>query len=438
MSAKKAVLTNAFPSMIAMIMVLVYNIADLFFVGQTGDPLQVAAVSLATPLFLVFMSVGNTFGIGGTSVASRSFGRGDKTFAKKVSSFCFWTCLTIGIVLAITMFFAIDGILYMLGAGPDIWAMVKSYLRIFCLSGPFVVLSSCFSNLLRAEGQAGKAMIGMLTGNIINIILDPILILGFNLGVTGAAIATVIGNVCGGLFYVFYLLKGKTLLSTKIKHFSLSPDIVKNILAIGIPASLGTILMSISQMIVNSQMSFYGDLAIAGIGVAMKVLMITGMLCIGLGQGIQPLLGFAIGAKNQQRYKEIMQFSLIFAFTLSAILTTSCYVGLEFIVGSFLSDTTAFDYAYSFSQIMLSTSFLFGILFVLSNALQAAGAASASLIVNVSRQGLVYIPMLFILHATFGITGLVMAQPVADITALILAIILYRRVSKHIFEGKKA
>ncbi len=252
--------------------------------------------------------------------------------------------------------------------------------------------------------------------------------------VEGAAIATVIGNVCGGFYYILYLLKGNTILSTKLKDFSVSDGIPSNILAIGVPASLATILMSVSQMILNGQMSAYGDLALAGIGVAMKVTMITSMLCVGLGQGVGPLLGYAVGARNKKRYNDIMKFALTFAFTLSAVLTIGCYLGLEQIVGGFLTDPAAFDYAFSFSQTLLSTSLLFGVLFVISNALQAAGAATASLIVNISRQGLVYIPMVFILNATFGIDGLVFAQPIADISALVLALILYFRVSRQVFE----
>ncbi len=433
---KKAVLTNALPAMVAMIMVLVYNMADLFFVGQTGDPLQVAAVSIATPVFLIFMSLGNIFGIGGTSFLSRSLGSGNTDRAKKISSFCFWSCIVVGISVSIIMFLGMDSILAMLGTSEEIWSMVKNYLQIICISGPFVLISSCFSNLLRGEGQAGKAMVGMLIGNLVNIVLDPVFILGFEMGVEGAAIATVIGNICGGLYYILYLLKGNTILSTKLKDFSVSNGILKNVLAIGIPASLSTILMSVSQMILNGQMSAYGDLALAGIGVAMKVTMITSMLCIGLGQGVQPLLGYAVGAGNKKRYSDIIKFSLSFALVLSGLLTIGCYIGLEQIVGGFLSDAAAFDYAFSFSQILLSTSILFGILFVLSNALQAAGAATASLIVNISRQGLVYIPMVFILNATFGIDGLVFAQPIADISALTLALIFYFRVSNKVF-GKK-
>ncbi len=436
MPVSKAVISNALPAMIAMIMVLVYNIADLFFVGQTGDPLQVAAVSMAMPIFMVFMAVGNIFGIGGTSFLSRSLGSGNGDRAKKISSFCFWSCLVLGVALSIGIYLGIDSVLTILGASPEIWDMVKNYLSILCISGPFILISTCFSNLLRGEGQAGKAMVGMLIGNLVNIILDPIFILVLDLGVEGAAIATVIGNISGGVYYLLYLLKGKTSLSINIKDFSASEGIFVNVMLIGVPASLSTILMSTSQIILNGLMASYGDLALAGIGVAMKVTMITGMICIGLGQGIQPLLGYAVGAQNKKRYNDIMKFSMIFAFSLSAVLTLACYLGLEQIIGGFLTDSAAYDYAYSFAQVLLSTSLLFGMLFVLSNALQAAGAATASLILNVSRQGLVYIPMIYILNSTFGVNGLVFAQPVADIVSFVMAIIMYVIVIKKVFPNK--
>ncbi len=437
MSVPKAVFSNALPAMIAMIMVLVYNMADLFFVGQLNDPLPVAAVSLATPIFLIFMSLGNIFGIGGTSLISRLLGAGKKDSVKNVSSFCFWSSIVTGIILSVAMFLGIDSVLSLLGASEDIWNMVKNYLLILCISGPFIVIFSCFSNLLRAEGQAGKAMIGMLIGNLINIILDPIFILVLDFGVEGAAIATVIGNICGGIYYLIYLFKSNTILSTKIKNFKISNGILKQVLLIGVPASLSSILMSISQIVLNGQMSNYGDLALAGIGVAMKVTMITSMICIGLGQGIQPLLRYAIGSQNQNRYKGIMKFSLIFAFILSTVLTILCYLGLEQIVGSFLTEEASIDYAISFSKILLSTSFIFGMLFVFANALQAAGAATSSFIVNFSRQGIVFIPMIFILDNLFGVNGLVFARPVADIVSFIMSILFYIFVSKKIFTKKE-
>jgi len=269
-------------------------------------------------------------------------------------------------------------------------------------------------------------MTGQIIGNLLNVVLDPLMILGFGWNITGAAIATVIGNVAAASYYIIYFLRGKSSLSISIKDFSVKNKICSGVLAIGIPASLASVLMSISQMVMNGMMAGYGDMAIAGIGVAMKVTMITGMIAMGIGQGIQPLLGYCVGAKTWERYKEIMRFSLWFAFFLGLIMTIFCYLFTNQIVSVFLTDENAFDYAVRFAKILLTTSTLFGVFYVLTNALQAMGAAVSSLIINLSRQGIIYIPALFVLRAALGVTGLVWAQPVADILSIILAVILYQ------------
>lgn len=421
----KAVLKNVLPAMAAMVMVLIYNLADTFFIAQTHNDTLVAAVSLAMPVFLLFMAVGIVFGIGGTSVISRALGEGKSDHAKKVCSFCMWGSVIAGVVLSVLFLVFMDQILALVGADADTAGPVKTYLTIVSLGGIFVVISNCFSNVIRAEGQAGKAMMGQLMGNLLNVILDPIMILLFDWGIAGAAVATVIGNAFGAIYYIVYFLRGKSVLSIHLKDFAVRNKVCTGVLAIGVPASLGSLLMSISQIVVNSQMAQYGNMAIAGMGVAMKVTMITGMICIGIGQGVQPLIGFCVGAKKWERFKKIMNFSLVFSLLLSVAMTGVCYLFTGQIVRAFLTDQTAFDYGMQFSRILLSTGFLFGIFYVLCNALQAMGAAMAALIVNLSRQGIIYIPAVFIMQALLDITGLAWAQPVADVLSLVLVAVLY-------------
>lgn len=275
-------------------------------------------------------------------------------------------------------------------------------------------------------------MMGMLVGNLLNVVLDPMMILGFGWNIAGAAIATVIGNVVGAGYYILYFLRGKSLLSVRMKDFAVRGKVCGGVLAIGIPASLGSLLMSVSQIIVNGRMSGYGDMALAGIGVAMKVTMITGMVCIGLGQGVQPLLGYCVGAKNWERYRKILRFSLCFALILSIVLTLVCYLFTDRIVHAFLAEGSAFIYAVCFVHILLTTSCLFGVFYVLTNALQSMGAAVSSLVLNLSRQGLIYIPALFIFQNFLGADGLVWAQPVADILSTLLAAILCYAVTAKI------
>lgn len=420
-----AILKNAGPAIIAMLMVLIYNLADTFFIGQTHDALQVAAISIATPVFLVFMAIGTVFGIGGTSVISRAMGEGKQDYAKKVSSFCMWSCIIVGTILSLVFWIFMDHLLDIIGSTQDTREMTRTYLVIVAFSGPFVLIANCFSNILRSEGKSMKAMTGMLLGNLLNVILDPIMILTCGWGIAGAAWATVIGNVVGALSYLIYFWKGESSLSIKLKDCTWREGVMKDVLAIGIPASLGSLLMSVSSIIMNTQMAHYGDMALAGIGVAMKVTMMTGMVCIGFGQGIQPLLGFCVGAKDWERYKKILRLSNIFSLLLGTVLTLICLIFNKQIVLAFLTNEQALSYGISFSKILLSTSFVFGFYYVMLNALQAMGAATESLIINLSRQGLIYIPALFILQSTFGINGLVWAQPAADVLSLVLLLLLY-------------
>lgn len=434
MPVHKAVIKNALPAMATMIMVLIYNLADTFFIGQTGDALQVAAVSLATPVFLLFTGLGTIFGIGGTSVISRAMGEGRPEYARKISAFCMWSCVVLGITVSLLFWIFMDPMLSLVGASPETWDYARSYLSIVILCGPFVLIGNCFSNILRAEGQVTKAMMGMLMGNLLNIVLDPIMILGFGWNIAGAAIATVIGNILGAVYYILYFLRGKSTLSIHIKDFSVTNRIASSVVAIGVPAALGSILMSVSQIIANSEIARYGDMAVAGMGVSSKISMIIGVVCVGLGQGVQPLLGYCVGARAWPRYRSILKFSLCFALAVGAVLTGVCYLLLDPLVRAFLTDVSAFEYGVRFSRILLCTNVLFGVYYVLINSLQAMGAAGASLIINLSRQGLIYIPSLFLLNFLLGINGILWAQPVADILSFLLVVVLNLSVSKRMMK----
>ncbi len=424
-SIAKSVLKNVIPAMIAMLMVLVYNLADMFFVGRTGDPLQVAAVSFAAPLFLIYLALTTIFGMGGASVISRSIGRGDIENVKKVSSFCFWGTLLVGCILSVVVICFSGEIATMFGSQGDTHEMVSTYMWILALSGPFIAISNTFASVIRGEGKANKAMQGMLIGNVVNLVLDPIFISVLGFGVVGAAIATVIGNVCGCVYYLAYLFKGDTLLSYKPKDFTLQKRVVIAVLIVGIPACLDTLLMSVAQGVVNGLTASYGDLAVAGMGVAMKVSMIATLLCVGFGQGVQPILGFCIGSKNLDKFKKIMRFSVLLSFALSAVMTLGTYLFLPQIISAFLTDVNAYDFALTFAMILMTCALFNGVFFVLLNALQAAGAGMSALIVNVSRQGIVCIPMIYLCHSIMGINGIAWSQSITHYIALGIATILY-------------
>ncbi len=422
----KAVFYNIIPSVVSMLMVMVYNLADTFFIGQTKNPYMVAAVSLATPAFLIFMALGIIFGVGGTSLISRMLGEGKGEKAKNASSFCFWTGLAIGVLGMVFVWIFINPICTLIGTSPDTVAYTKQYLLIVSLCIPFVIVGNSFSNIIRAEGKANIAMTGMVLGNIANIVLDPIMILGFGWDVAGAAIATVIGNVVAFVFYLVHLTSKRTILSIKLSDYKAGEKIATGILAIGIPASINNILMSTSNIVINNLMKSHDDMAVAGLGVAFKVNMLVVMLLIGVGTGIQPLLGYCYGAGNKKRFVGVLKFSVVLALTMSAVLTVICYFGASGMVRAFLDNDAAYGYAFSFTRILIYSGPILGVMFVFINAIQAMGAAVPTLILSISRQGIVYMPTLIAFHYIFNTPRmLVMAQPVADYASTTLAIILF-------------
>ena len=430
----KAVISNVVPSIVSMIMVLIYNLADTFFIGQTKNAYMVAAISVATPAFLLFMAIGMLFGIGGTSLISRMLGEGNTEKAKNASAFCFWTGLSIGIIAMTVIFIFATPVSRAIGASDDTVGYASQYLRIVSTAIPFLIISNSFSNIIRAEGNANVAMMGMLIGTLINIVLDPVMILGLGWDVAGAAAATVLGNIFAAAFYIRHLLSRKATLSILPRYYQAGNGIAAGVLSIGIPASLNSILMSLSNIIVNNIMTDYGDMAVAGLGVAMKVNMIVVMLLIGLGTGIQPVLGYCFGAGNRKRYMAVLKFSLILAFGLSAIMTVICYCGAGPLVHAFLEDADAFTFGMSFARIYIYSGPVMGILFVFINAIQSTGAALPALILSISRQGIIYLPVLFLFRSIFDSAAmLAAAQPITDYLSTALAITLFITTCRRYF-----
>lgn len=433
----KAVISNVIPSIISMLMVLVYNLADTFFIGQTKNAYMVAGVSIATPAFLLFMAVGMLFGIGGTSLIARTLGEGNYKKAKNASAFCFYSGLFIGVISMIVIYILAKPVCEIIGASEDTIGYSSEYLRIVSIGIPFLIISNAFSNIIRAEGCAGVAMTGMIVGNLLNVVLDPVMILGLDMNVSGAAWATVIGNVASALFYIYHLVRKSDCLSIRMSDYRIK-GVAAGVMAIGIPASLNSVLMSVSNILVNNEMSNFGDMAVAGLGVAMKVNMIVVMLLIGLGIGIQPLLGYCFGARNRKRYIEVLRFSTLLALGMSLVMTVICYFGAGTLVNAFLEDENAFDYGILFARTYIYSGPIMGILFVYINAIQSMGAAIPALILNISRQGLFYIPILFSFKAIFNNERmLAAAQPVTDYFAATLAVVLFVIAYKKYFKDNK-
>ncbi len=444
-SVPKAVATMAVPSMLGMLINIVYNLADTFFVGQTGDSNQVAAVSVSMPLFLIFIAVGNLFGVGGCAFISRSLGEGRQDRVKKISSFCIYTSILIGIVLGVLFMVFKTPLLYMVGASDNTIGFASDYLKWVAIGSPSVITAITVCNLVRGEGAAKTSMFGSILGQVVNIVLDPIFILsggdelfgfkmpfGFGLGVAGAAIATVIGNICSVVFFLLYFLKGKSILSITPKRYTFKDGIAKGVINVGLPASLNNLLMSLSNIIVNIVLVSYGDNAVAAMGVAMKANMLVVMLQIGLGQGVQPLIGYCYGARNYDRMKKCLHFSMVCNIVIGTVMTLFYVVFKENVISMFIDDANVIELGVKMLIALMSPGPIIGIMFVLNFSFQGMGKGFQSLILSIGRQGLIYIPLLFILNAAVGLDGIIWAQASADYACVIMSLIMWFVVKKGI------
>ncbi len=434
MPIPKAVATLAVPTILGMLVSIIYNIADTFFVGRIGDPNQVAAVTITMPIFMFLMAFGNLFGIGSMSYISRLLGSKSYSDIKKTSAFSFFSCLAIGIIIAVVGILQLDNIVHLLGSSDNTFEFARQYLRTVFLGAPFIILSFAFGQLLRAEGAAKEAMIGMMIGTVINIVLDPILILTFKMGVYGAAVATVFANFISVAYYLIYLIFNSDILSISPKDFSLDFNIIKNILKIGVPASLTNLLLSISSVILNNFAVNYGDAVVAALGIISRVLMFPVLLSIGLCQGVQPLIGYSYAADNRARLKATMKFTGFTAVISSTLISTLLFVASFQVVRVFIDDIKTIELGSLFLRINLISIPFLSILFLFSFTFQAVGKGIPSLILAISRQGFIFIPTIIIGNAFFGLNGIVFAQPIADIVSsflsVIMALFVFKRDSK--------
>ena len=427
-SIHRQVISNIIPAIIVEIMILIYNLADTFFISQTNDPYQIAAVSLAFPVFMMLITMGIIFMAGGMSCISRALGAGNKERADNIASFCIWGSIAVGVLMTFVFMLFIRKIIITIGASLNTFLPTYAYLSIVMASAPFVLFSMACSGIMRAQNKASIAMNGQIIGNVVNIILDPIMIIYMKMGITGAAVATVLGTVIGAAYYIGYFLAGQSSLSINIKKFRLQGGIALGVFVIGIPAALDPCLMSISQMIMNSLMSAYGDMAVAAAGVSMKIEHIAGIIAMGCGQGVQPLLGFCVGAKDWDRYRGILKYSLKVAVSVSLFMVAMCYLFTNSIVRVFLINPEAFAYAVDFLRMKLTSSVFFTIFFIFVNALQAMGAAKASFVLSFCRQCVLYVPLLFIMNHFMGLYGLVWALPMAELLSLLQTVLMYGKI----------
>ena len=386
----KAYFTLALPVVFSMVVSLVYNMVDTYFIAQTGNTNLVAGVSLSAPVFTLMIALGDIFGLGGSSVISRLFGEKKDEDGKRLSVFCFYAAILCGIVVTIVMMMLREPILYVLGADQDTISYASGYFTYIVLGAPFIILSFTPSNLLRTEGFATAAMTGNILGAVVNMILDPVFIAVLGLGAAGAAIATVIGNIFADLFYVWFLLKKSRRLSINPAGFHIHIAEVGQILAIGIPASITNLMQSIGIALTNRSLLPYGNDRVAAMGIVMKVNLIAVLILVGFAFGAQPLIGYNYGAKNHARLKEILRFCYEFECGAAAVLAGALSLAAPAMIGLFMQDASIIEIGVPMLRMQQMGMVFTAVVLVTTCTFQSAGKAVGAFLLSVSRQGVVF------------------------------------------------
>lgn len=427
MKVSKAVATMAIPSVISSLVTVVYNMADTFFVGQTGDPLQVAAVSLTNPIFILFMAFANMFGMGGSAVASMALGEKNQKRMKQVSAFITYASLAVGILFALVLVGFMQPILSIFGANEETYALARGYVFHISYGAPFIIWSAAASFVVRSEGASKEAMIGSMIGTIANIVLDPVLISGFHLGAAGAAVATTLGNILASLYYLWYFVKKSNNFSIGIRNFTCRYGIFSGICSCGLPTAIFSTLMSVSTIVLNQILVAYGNAPVAAIGIVFKANMFITFLQMGLANGVQPLLGYNFGSGDKKRFQDIAAYTKKCCIVIGILATLLFFVFRRQIIGLFIQDEEVIMYGVRMLIAYMLSGPVIGILFMNMNCMQSVGKAFWATILSVLRQGVLLIPLLFLLNALGGLTGVIYGQALTDYIAVILSVLMWRK-----------
>ncbi len=433
MPVNKAVWKLALPTIIGMIVMVLYNLVDTFFVGQTGDANQVAAVSLAMPVFMILIAVGNLFGIGASSMISRLLGAKNYKYVANASSYAFYSSIAFGIVAGALFLIFMPSLARIAGADDVTAPFVEGYLTYIAIGAPFIIVGNSMSYIMRSEGNAKGAMISMILGTGLNIALDPLFIFTFELGAVGAAAATSIANVASSVYMIITITRAKkSPLSLKLKDLSGKSGVAKGIYAIGVPASLSNLLMSIAFIIYNVFLVKYGNDPVAAMGIVMKVNMMYVMIFLGLTMGVQPLIGYSYGSNNTARLKGTLKYTLVCTLIAGVVFLVMFYLAAQPIIGSFIDSESVISHGVTMLRLQVLAAPLLGVVFLVMSTMQATGKSIVSLVLSLSRQGLVFIPAIVLLDTFLGYGGLIWAQTVADVMSILLSTLVLVRFMRKL------
>lgn len=435
MPIPQAVMQLSIPTVLSSLVMVIYNLADTYFVGMLNNPVQNAAVTLAAPVLLAFNAVNNLFGVGSSSMMSRALGRKDYDAVSRSSAFGFYCSLFSGLLFSFLCITMQQPLLVMLGADANTAEATLGYLRwtVFCGAAP-AILNVVMAYMVRAEGASLHASIGTMSGCILNIILDPIFILpwGLNMGAAGAGLATFLSNcfACCYFFVLLYARRKSTVVCISPKKLGFQKTIVFGICGVGIPAAIQNLLNVTGMTILNNFTSFYGADAVAAMGIAQKVNMVPLQVALGFSQGIMPLISYNYASGNRKRMKDCVMFTVKMLIPLMAVILILFSVGAGTVIRLFMKNESIIAYGTQFLRgFCLCLPFLC-MDFIAVGVFQAVGHGRAALAFAVLRKILLEIPALFILNFLFPLYGLPYAQFVAEFVLSIAAVVMLNHIFK--------
>lgn len=440
MPVSKAVKTMAIPTIMGQLIILIYSMADTFFVGRTNNPLMVAGASLILPVFNITIPLAAILGVGGGALISQLLGKGDEAEAKKVSSFSIKLSIGIALFFSLVMLIFMKPLLYLLGAGPDTYEYAKYYAFCVIVVGSLpTIMTNVFSNLVRSIGESKKAGFGVTLGGIVNIILDPIfmfLILPEGYEIVGAGIATCLSNIISCIYFIIVLKKlgsNSVLGLVPIKNLPKKDSIIR-LFSVGVPSAVATFLFDVDYIVIDKLMSLYNDIALASIGIVLKAERLPLNIGIGICQGMVPIVAYNYASKNYKRMNEVARFSFISGIVCAVISIIMYEAFAPYIMNFFIDDTATIMLGTDFLRIRsLATIFMF-MSFYHVHLFNGYGHGKQELFLGVMRWAAFNIPMLFILNGIFGIYGIVWSQLVADIFTVALSIYVHKRFEKRVLE----
>ena len=437
MPIPRAVMKLAIPTVLSSLVMVLYNLADTYFVGMLNNAVENAAVTLAAPLLLAFNAVNNLFGVGSSSMMSRSLGKKDYETVYRSAAFGFYCSIFAGLLFSIAYTVFQVPLLNLLGATEETLGATIGYARWTVTFGAVpAILNVVLAYLVRAEGAAMHASIGTMSGCFLNILLDPIFILpwGLNMGAEGAGLATFLSNcvACLYFFVLLYVKRGRTYVCVNPKMFSFKRHIVVGVCAVGIPASIQNLLNVTGMSVLNNFTSAFGSNAVAAMGIAQKINSVTVQIALGLSQGIMPLISYNYASGNIKRMKKTFFFTARIALVFLVLMEIAYYAGARTWVGLFMQDQQIVDYGARFLQgFCLGMPFL-AIDFLAVGVFEACGLGKNAFLFPILRKVVLEIPALFLLNALFPLYGLAYAQFAAELVLAIAAVIVLARLFRRL------